>query len=357
MTLKEINETYGKANVKFLHGKAVVSQKPTHDGNGGWIAKFRVCICGNGEEGTRGHDDENRAEVPSTCEMKTLLTLGQEKDWKVGALDVKAAFLHAELDDKADGIYAMKPPAVLVRHKFEAEGTYWKLNKVLYGLRQGPKRWSEHRDRVLGTMEVWVDDGETETDSMATASTDEADVEPRVPKKRLCIFVQVPQSKNIWLIKDKETGEIVGRLMVYVDDVLISGPKEVVLATFQAFESQWECKISGILGETDVPSLNFLGMTIALMDGTLIIHQKDYILSKLRKMGILSGRGRQSLPDVSEGKTPPVPLEARTSKEYLKVLRICQEQTGTLRWLAMKSRPDIEAAVSICASLQTHEPK
>ena len=55
-------------------------------------------------------------------------------------MDVKAAFLHADLDDAVDGIYAMKPPAVLVRNNFEKESTYWKLNKVLYGLRQGPKR-------------------------------------------------------------------------------------------------------------------------------------------------------------------------------------------------------------------------
>ena len=128
------------------------------------------------------------------------------------------------------------------------------------------------------------------------------------------------------------------------------------MATFRAFEKEWECKISGILGEVGVSTLNFLGLTIALKDGILIIHQKDYILSKLKKLAMLSGRGRHSLPDISEGRTPPVPMGERTSKEYLKVLRMCQEQTGTLRWLAMKSRPDIEAAVSVCASLQTHAP-
>ena len=77
LTLKQIYDACPGTTIKFLHGKAIISKTPTHDGQGGSKKKFRICICGNGEEGTRGHDEENRAEVPSTMEMKTLITLGE----------------------------------------------------------------------------------------------------------------------------------------------------------------------------------------------------------------------------------------------------------------------------------------
>ena len=86
--------------------------------------------------------------------MKTLLTLAAKEEWKIGALDISTAFLHAELDDKEDGIYCVVPPRLLVRNGLVGADTVWKLNKVLYGLRAGPKKWSEHRDKVLKEIQV-----------------------------------------------------------------------------------------------------------------------------------------------------------------------------------------------------------
>ena len=120
-----------------MFSKVAATKKPLHDGNGGWKSKIRICVCGNGEEGTLGHADENRAEAPSTYEMKTLLTLATKEEWKIGALDISTAFLHAELDDKEDGIYCVAPPRLLVRNGLVGADTGWKLNKALYGLREG----------------------------------------------------------------------------------------------------------------------------------------------------------------------------------------------------------------------------
>ena len=88
--------------------KTPSDKKPLHDGEGGWKAKARVVVCGNFEPGSIAKDLENRAEVPSTFEMRTLLTLGglggrarvgfpsqpehQASPWSVGSLDVKTAF-------------------------------------------------------------------------------------------------------------------------------------------------------------------------------------------------------------------------------------------------------------------------
>ena len=78
-----------------------------------------------------------------------LLAISQSKQFEIGCLDIKTAFLHAPVDDKEDGIYLVKPPAILTQIGLVEEGSYWRLHKVLYGLRSGPKKWGEHRDEVL----------------------------------------------------------------------------------------------------------------------------------------------------------------------------------------------------------------
>ena len=109
--------------IKRLFSKIVATKKPLHDGKGGWKQKIPICVCGNGEEGTHGQMDENRAEVPSTFEMKTLLAMAEKENWVVGALDIKTAFLHAELDDEEDGIYCVHPPKLLTRNGLVGSGT------------------------------------------------------------------------------------------------------------------------------------------------------------------------------------------------------------------------------------------
>ena len=125
MTELELRSKYGKQNVhiKKVPSKLVTTKKPLYDGQGGWKAKARICCCGNFEDGSIAHDVQNRAEVPATYEMKSLLTMAESQDWKVGALDIKTAFVHAELDDEEDGVYAVLPPAVAVRHGLIDPGT------------------------------------------------------------------------------------------------------------------------------------------------------------------------------------------------------------------------------------------
>ena len=148
-------------------------RKPVHDGKGGWKAKARIVVCGNFEPSSIAKGLENRAEVPSTFEMRTLLALGglggrvragfpgqpgdQVLPWSVGSLDVKTAFLYAELIEEEDGIVVVQPLAVLVRLGLVPPGVMWKLKKALYGLRCAPKRWSQKRDSILADLTCTVD--------------------------------------------------------------------------------------------------------------------------------------------------------------------------------------------------------
>ena len=58
-----------------------------------------------------------------------MLALASDQNWSVGTLDVKTAFLYAELNDEKDGVIIVQPPAILVRLELVKEGVYWKLKK------------------------------------------------------------------------------------------------------------------------------------------------------------------------------------------------------------------------------------
>ena len=208
----------------------------------------------------------------------------------------------------------------------------WKLNKVLYGLRSGPKKWGDHRDEKLKTMKV-----------------DTARCEP------------CENCANIWKVID-ENDKVVAYFLVYVDDVMMVGPREWVRAITAAIKNLWECKDSGILSdpakklpiERDVvDSLHFLGVILEYQKGCLVIHQTKYIIAKLQKRGLLKGTCKASLPQVEEGKLVP---EDKEAPEYAVQLEKSQIEVGALQWLAQKTRPDIAATTSIVASLQTRNP-
>ena len=59
-------------------------------------------LCGSVEKDTVGQGLSNRAEVPTTFELTTMLALGTEKGWGVGSLGIMTTFLYAELCGEED---------------------------------------------------------------------------------------------------------------------------------------------------------------------------------------------------------------------------------------------------------------
>ena len=297
VTATGLNERYWRKGIKTnkIPAKMVMVKKPLHDGAGGWKARARVVCCGNFEPGSVGKDVGNRAEVPSTFEMRTLLALGVDKGWSIGSLDVKTAFLYAELDEEEDGIIVVQPPSILVRLGLVRPGVLWKLKKALYGLRCAPKRWGEERDRTLANQEV-----STEAPQRGA---------PGGAVQEKAQLHQCKAAKGIWKIKME--GTIVGYILVYVDDVMITARTVWIEAVFRAFQSNWECNIIGIMkrdGEETgkaIPQTVFLSITIEQVKEGRFLRQKEYLESKLKVRDIKFGR--PNLPEVEEGKEEPIP--------------------------------------------------
>eukprot|EP00974_Lingulodinium_polyedra_P076729 7428318-Lingulodinium_polyedra.AAC.1 len=53
----------------------------------------------------------HKAEVPGTQSEASRLRGGGRSPWSLGSLDVKTAFLYAELNEEEDGIVIVQPPA------------------------------------------------------------------------------------------------------------------------------------------------------------------------------------------------------------------------------------------------------
>ena len=225
-TNSKLSSTYWSKGIRTnkIPAKLVTVQKPLHDGEGGWKAKARVVCCGKIEPGSVGEDLQNRAEVPSTYGVRTLLAIGAEKGWSSGSLDVKTAFLYAELNVEEDGIMVVPPPSILVRMGLVEPGIMWKLKKALCGLRCAPKRWSQERGRVLQDQPVALDG--------------------QLGRTQRCKATQ-----GLWkVICDNK---IVGYFLLYVGDLLIVAKTKWILATMQPFGNNWECTHVGILVTDD----------------------------------------------------------------------------------------------------------
>ena len=366
---------------KKIPAMVVTVKKPLHDGKGGWKAKARVVCCGNFEPGSVGKDLRNRAEVPNTFEMRTLLALGAERSWSIGSLDVKTAFLYADLIEEEDGIVVVQPPALLARLGLVKPNVQWKLKKALYGLRVAPKRWSQKRDNTLDqhpvvpslTLEEENPDEEVKTISgmkqCPKSCTSECEVDtaarthagsvlPSQAESQVGYMMRCRSAQGLWKVILGDA--VVGFFLVYVDDVLMAAKTKWILGMMKSFGKNWECKYVGILvndGESTklaVQSLVFLSITIELCKGGMILHQHEYLDKKLRQRGVVYGR--PALPELEEGRDLPVSAEERKSKAYAVSLKLAQEEVGSLQWLALKTRPDIAAITAICASLQTRDP-
>ena len=59
-------------------------------------------------------------------------------------------------------------------------------------------------------------------------------------------------STGIWRLEDDKTSELVGVLLVYVDDALVAAGYSWTVATMGLLEELWACKISGIVSPIDV---------------------------------------------------------------------------------------------------------
>ena len=297
--------------------------------------RARVVCCGNYMEAREG--DEVYATGADSTQLRAILRLAALCQWECLSLDVKSAFL---LAPKAQGETVIaRPPKILEEAGLIKPGEHWLVNSAMYGLVTSPKDWSSYRDAELQKME-----------GVCTGGSGGEE-----PKGR-CFSFRPMEDPNLWAIQEvvkteengtKVWGQVFGHMIVYVDDVLMVGPRaitEVASRTIREFWSTSEPEYAEVGGA----SMRFLGIEIQrLKEGSYFLHQECYTKEILDRH-----------PGASSSPFVKVPEEKEEEEAVsLPKVREAEKITGELLWLSGKTRPDISWAVMKMAQNAVKKPR
>ena len=117
----------------------------TKTGADGQIECYKAHVVTQGFSQVEGIDyNETFTPITKFNSIQVLLTLAAQLDLEVHQMDVKSAFLNGVLEEV---IYMRVPPG----HN-APPGVVWKLNKLLYGLKQASREWYKRLSTELKSM-------------------------------------------------------------------------------------------------------------------------------------------------------------------------------------------------------------
>ena len=104
----------------------------------GDITKYKARYVARGFKQKHGIDfDETYSPTIKMITVRMLLNLAVQREMKLKQLDIKTAYLNADIDDE---IYVEQPPGFAIP-KSCGRNYVCKLNKSLYGLKQSGRNW------------------------------------------------------------------------------------------------------------------------------------------------------------------------------------------------------------------------
>ena len=209
--------------------------------------KARLVVQGNRQQ--YGVDyQETFAPVAKMVTVRSLLAVAALKGWQTCQMDVSNAFLHGDLEED---VYMKLPLGYCGKGECaRAESTLpkdlvCKLKKSLYGLKQAPRQWFSKLSSALMTF------GFT-------------------------------QSKTDYSLFVKSVGQKFTAILVYVDDLLITGNDE---SEIQLLKSQ----LSSTFHMKDLGELSyFLGLEVSKSSQGIFISQNKYTMELLKEGGVLN---------------------------------------------------------------------
>ena len=282
------------AGSKPVPGKYVWKVKRTDTGT---IAKWKARYIVQGFRQRAGHDyDKTFAGVANIVTIRVLLAIACELGWEVHQMDVKAAYLCSTIEDNVR-MYIQCPKGYALE-----PGMYARLLRGLYGTKQGGALWSKLRTKVLKKLNF--------EQSLAEPS----------------LYTRIRDDK---------------RLLVacIVDDFVITGHKDEVLAFKVAIAKEWEMTDEGRL----FWCLN-LRVTRDMKRGLLKIDQAQYVDEILKRFNMDACNSRKTPmkeKPVLTDMCPDKPEDYDETFPYANAL-------GCLLYLRL-TRPDCLVAISILA--------
>ncbi|GAA0164844.1 transmembrane signal receptor [Lithospermum erythrorhizon] len=230
--------------------------------------------------------------------VRVFLAVAAVKKWELHQMDVHNAFLHGDLSEK---VYMQLPPGFYKG----CPGLVCKLNKSLYGLKQTPRCWFS---KLATTLKRY---GFTQSYSDYSLFT-------------LC------------------KGQMRFHVLVYVDDLIISGNDSAAISTFKQY-------LNSCFHMKDLRVLKFfLGVEVARSEEGIFLSQRKYALDIISKAGLLGAKAVAFPMEQNQR------LAGSTSAVLHDVDRY-RRLVGGLLYLSF-TRPDLSFAVHILSQF-LHEPR
>ena len=283
--------------------------------------KASMVACGNYVK-----DDHTKQEISAggidAIVVRTLISRAAVEDWSVGTVDVKTAFLQAPRRQTPGKATVITPPAVWRDAGILRNGNSerWQVTGALYGLVESPKDWAVYRDLQLKRMSWSSEEGEK--------------------------FRMLPTSEaHLWKVCNASTGETRAFVGVYVDDILVVGPRPVMLQVMEDLKKVFY--MSPFEEVTEEHTVTFCGYEIAKEKNGYALRQEKYVQDLLSRREVV-GEEQRPLPKICEG-------EDEMEKDVA-VIREVQAIVVELQWLATRTRADLAYATSLVARMVHRRP-
>lgn len=268
----------------------------------GDVTRFKTRLIAQGFNQRPGQDfEEAYAPVASLTAIKLGLAYIAHARLEAFTIDVKTAYLYAELDKTKGTRYMEQPPGYDIRDE-NGERAVCELDKAIYGLPEAAAAWYNHLKSFLDTVHF------------------ESVVEDT------CVFVGHVDGERVILI-------------IYVDDGIIAASKAIKDKFMATFTQQFDVEEKGSLdGST------FVGLEITYDrdKGVMEVRQEGSIRKLLETADMLECTPMDTpvhtgLAHHSQDKSePPV-----RQHDYLVLV-------GIMQWI-VHTRPDVAHAVSLAA--------
>ena len=242
--------------------------------------------------------------------LRCCLVLMVSKMWSAGVVDIKTAFLNAELEKEDLGTkrVVIRTPA-LWRRLGVCEETFWDAKRAMYGLQISPAAWSRCRDRKRPSLKLMTCAG----------------------------LVRLLQSDpNIWAIVPADlSGPVdpakrLGLLLVYMDDIMVLSTPPIITDIIAELGKTWE------LSNPELGNVHYRGVEIRRGEGGILVHQDSYTRELLSRY---PDKGGAEVPALRPPDVTPV------TRQDPQTVRQAQQVAGELLWLSDLTRPDLQYGV------------